>query len=73
MPKKYYDEFKKQVIAYYDKQHTIIQTAEKYNIAPSSVARWINDYTIRGSLEESFTLSDFKALKRKYETYEAVG
>lgn len=67
MPKKYSDEFKKQVIAYYDKQHTIIQTAEKYNVAPSSVARWINDYTLRGSLEESFTLSDFKALKRKYE------
>lgn len=67
MPKKYSDEFKKQVIAYYDKQHSIIQTAEKYNVAISSVARWINDYTIRGSLEESFTLSEFKTLQRKYE------
>ena len=67
MPKKYSDEFKKQVIAYYNKQHSIIQVAEKYNVAPSSVARWINDYTMRGSLEESFTLSEFKALQRKYE------
>lgn len=66
MPKQYTEEFRKQVVACYEKKQSISFAAEKYNVATSTVARWVNDYTIHGPLEEQFTLSEFKELKRKY-------
>ncbi len=66
MSKQYPEEFKKQVVACYEKKHSLVFAAEKYNVAVSTVARWVNDYTIHGPLEEQFTLSEFKELKRKY-------
>lgn len=66
MPKQYSEEFRKQVVAFYEKKQSITLAAEKYNVGTSTVARWVNDYTIRGPLEEQFTLSEFKELKRKY-------
>lgn len=66
MSKQYPEEFKKQVVACYEKKHSLVFAAEKYNVAVSTVARWVKDYTIHGPLEEQFTLSEFKELKRKY-------
>ncbi len=66
MPKQYSEEFRKQVVAFYEKKQSITLAAEKYNVGTSTVARWVNDYTIHGPLEEQFTLSEFKELKRKY-------
>ena len=66
MPKQYLEEFKKQVVACYEEKQSLTYVAKKYNIAASTVARWINDCTIHGPLEEQFTLSEFKQLKRKY-------
>jgi len=66
MSKQYPEEFRKQVVACYEKKHSLVFAAEKYSVAVSTVARWVNDYTIHGPLEEQFTLSEFKELKRKY-------
>lgn len=66
MPKEYTKEFRKQVVACYEKEQSLTYVAEKYSVATSTVARWVNDYTIHGPLEEQFTLSEFKELKRKY-------
>lgn len=67
MPKQYKEEFKKQAVAYYEECHSLCMAAEKYQVAASTVNRWVNEHKNLGDTEEPFTLSEFRALKRKYE------
>lgn len=67
MPKQYKEEFKKQAVAYYEQCHSLCMVAEKYRVAASTVNRWVNEHKNLGNAEESFTLSEFRTLKRKYE------
>lgn len=67
MPKQYKEEFKKQAVAYYEECHSLCMVAEKYQVAASTVNRWVNENKNLGDTEEPFTLSEFRALKRKYE------
>ena len=67
MPKQYKEEFKKQAVAYYEQCHSLCMMAEKYQVAASTVNWWVNEHKNLGNAEESFTLSEFRTLKRKYE------
>lgn len=67
MPKQYKEEFKKQVVGYYEKCHSLCTVAEKFQVAVSTVNRWVNEYKNLGTTEAPFTLSEYRALKQKYE------
>lgn len=67
MPKQYKEEFKKQAVAYYEQCHSLCMVAEKYQVAASTVNRWVNEHKNLGNPEEPVTLSEFRTLKRKYE------
>lgn len=67
MPKQYKEEFKKQAVAYYEECHSLCTVAEKYQVAASTVNRWVNEHKNLGDTEQPFTLSEFRTLKRKYE------
>lgn len=67
MPKQYKEEFKKQAVACYEQCHSLCTVAEKYQVAASTVNRWVNEHKNLGDTEEPFTLSEFRTLKRKYE------
>lgn len=67
MPKQYKEEFKKQAVAYYEECHSLCMVAEKYQVAASTVNRWVNEYKNLGSPDAPFTLSEYRALKQKYE------
>ena len=65
MPQKYTEEFKRQAVIHFENTSSVEATCLKYNIARSTLYRWIKDYSNIGTEQESFTLADFETLKRK--------
>ena len=60
MPQKYTEEFKRQAVIHFENTSSVEATCLKYNIARSTLYRWIKDYSNIGTEQESFTLADLQ-------------
>ena len=56
--KNYTEEFKKQIVALYQNGKSSIEIAREYEIAKSTVSKWVNNYKNTGSFNAKDNRSD---------------
>ena len=62
MPKKYPEEFKKQIVVSYRNGTPILELCMKHDIAQSTLYRWLRE---AGTDAEGHTLADYKTLEKE--------
>lgn len=56
--KRYTDEFKKQIVNLVNNGKSTQNVADEYNIAKSTVCKWVKDYAVSGSFKAKDNRSD---------------
>ncbi|SDC72917.1 transposase [Candidatus Frackibacter sp. WG12] len=58
MPKRYNDEFKKQIVSLVDNGKKISEIVKEYNISRSTVHKWVKDFNNSGSFKAKDNRTD---------------
>jgi len=72
MPKRYPEEFRKQVIACFEEGESIELLYQKPLIARSALYRWIKEYQPIFSADKVYSLSDFNTILRRKERGDTI-